>query len=67
MVNEEMLRQLTRLDKVMNKTTYKEIANKIGLGQSSMYNWLNGYFSLGAEKRRRLEDLYGCNVYKRKE
>lgn len=51
----EQLRYDCKLQKAIYNTTYKQIADAIGIKQSSFYNWLKGYYSLS---ERRLGQLY---------
>lgn len=37
--------------------SFFEVAEMIGVSKASFYNWINGYYNLGQEKKRELTNL----------
>ena len=48
------LRQEVRVLKALQNIKYKEIAEKIGISQDSIYNWLRGNYDFGEARLQRL-------------
>lgn len=58
-MDDETLRYLIRINKVNNGTTYKQMAEILGLKQTSIYNWLRGDFNLDEKKKAIIEEYFG--------
>lgn len=39
---------------------YAEIAEMLEIHKGSFYNWLNGYYNLGVEKKQHLKEIIEC-------
>ena len=50
-MNDEQLRKRIRLLKAQEITTYKKIAEAIGIKQRSMYNWLAEQYDFSRKKK----------------
>lgn len=55
-MNEALRKQVKEL-KVYQNITYKELAEYLEIQKNSFYNWLKGYYNLGDEKQKQLQDI----------
>lgn len=55
-MNEALRKQVKEL-KVYQNITYKELAEYLEIQRNSFYNWLKGYYNLGDDKQRQLQDI----------
>lgn len=55
-MNEALRKQVKEL-KVYQNITYKELAEYLEIQRNSFYNWLKGYYNLGDEKQKQLQDI----------
>ena len=53
----EYLRKEVKLLKALQGISYKEIAEFLEIRQDSLYNWLCGYYDLGTQKQKRLNEI----------
>lgn len=56
---QEKLREQVKIIKALYGDEYKylDFAEYLEMNIHSFYNWLNGYYSLGAEKEQKLKDI----------
>lgn len=54
---QEKLRERTKLCKVYEDITYKELAEYLEIHPKSFYAWLSGYYDLSQEKAKKLKYL----------
>lgn len=56
---QEKLREQVKILKATNGDIYKykDIAEMLDMNINSFYNWLNGYYNLGTDKERKLQDF----------
>lgn len=56
---QEKLREQIKIIKAMYGDEYKYIdfAEYLEMNINSFYNWLNGYYNLGAEREQKLKDI----------
>lgn len=55
-MNEALRKQVKEL-KVYQNITYKELAEYLEIQRNSFYNWLKGYYNLGDDKQRQLQEI----------
>lgn len=46
----ETLRREVKIIKALQKISYKEFSEYLGIKQSSFYSWVNGQYDLSADK-----------------
>lgn len=51
------LRQECRVIKALYNISYKEIAEKLGIKQDSLYAWLRGMYEFSDERSKQLTNL----------
>lgn len=55
---QDKLRKMVKLAKVNNDDLfYKDFASYLDMTEHSFYNWLKGYYNLGFENTKKLEDI----------
>ena len=56
---QENLRLQVKIAKVVNEDlfSYKDLAEYLNMNTHSFYNWLAGYYCLGTEKEKKLQDF----------
>ena len=54
---QEKLRKKVKILKALQNVSYTEIAEHLEIHRNSFYNWLNGYYTLSAEKEKRLIEI----------
>ena len=62
MTDKELIKKVKILKAMESIDNYYEIAEMLEMSTKSFYNWLNGYYSLGQQKKNKLRyivsDLY---------
>ena len=51
----DSLRKRVKLLKALQKVSYKELAEYIEMSPKSFYNWINGQYEFGDERKKRLK------------
>lgn len=54
---DEYLRRECKLLKALQGISYKELAEYLEIKSESFYCWLKGYYTLGFEKQKKLEEI----------
>ena len=54
---QEKLRKKVKILKALQGISYTEIAEHLEIHRNSFYNWLKGYYTLSAEKEKRLIEI----------
>lgn len=54
---DDKLRHDVKILKILNGVSYKEIAEQIGINQSSIYNWLKCDYDFGEDRIAKLQSV----------
>lgn len=57
MKQNDILRKQTRLLKAKQGIKFAELAEYLEIKVNSFYSWLNGYYDLGADKQKQLQNI----------
>lgn len=57
MRDKELRKKVKILKATESIQNYGEIAELLEIANGSFYNWLNGYYNFGAEKKERLKEI----------
>ena len=60
MSDNELRKQVKLLKATEAVQNYAEIAEMLEMHKGSFYNWLKGYYNLGAGKKERLKEIIEC-------
>lgn len=56
-MHNDKLRKKVKTIKAFQDVSYKELAGYMEMNRNAFYNWLKGYYNLGNEKQRKLNDI----------
>lgn len=56
MHNEELRKKVKEM-KAFQDISYKTFSEYLGMNRGSFYNWVKGYYNLGDEKQKKLQEI----------